>query len=197
MAISVTQLNNSHISFPSGRLLLKTEWSRIFRLSPQSPHFHRNPSATSRCVTRVQAIPQRIHRWVLRSGRRASHSTCEPYAWTSHSVEVQLQGRPRHSHRVCRMIRKVNHHPRLRVWQPPKIYTAANLDEKQHRLTEALMGLHSLTGCFIGKGQVKPITLLEANAVHKHVMALRSLTLATEESVRVWLALDRQRWQTS
>ncbi|KAI0221958.1 hypothetical protein LSAT2_026795, partial [Lamellibrachia satsuma] len=64
---------------------------------------------------------------------------------------------------------------------------AANLDEKQHRLTEALMGLHSLTGCdvtscFIGKGKVKPITLLEANAVHKHVMALRSLTLATEES---------------
>ena len=57
---------------------------------------------------------------------------------------------------------------------------AANLDEKQHRLTEALMGLHSLTGCdftscFFGKGKVKPYTLLEADALHKHVMALRSL----------------------
>ena len=57
---------------------------------------------------------------------------------------------------------------------------AANLDEKQYRLTEALMWLHSLavcdfTSCFFGKGKVKPFTF-EADVSHEHVMAVRSLT---------------------
>ena len=56
---------------------------------------------------------------------------------------------------------------------------AAILEEEQPGLTEALIGLHALTGCdftscFFRKGKVRPFQWLEANP--KHVMALQSLT---------------------
>jgi hypothetical protein len=56
---------------------------------------------------------------------------------------------------------------------------AANLDEKQPGITQALIGLHALTGCdltscFFRKGKVKPLQRLEADA--DHVVALHSLT---------------------
>ena len=56
---------------------------------------------------------------------------------------------------------------------------AAILEEEQPGLTEALIGLHALTGCdftscFFRKGKVRPFQRLEANP--KHVMALQSLT---------------------
>lgn len=56
---------------------------------------------------------------------------------------------------------------------------AAILEKKQPGVTEALIGLHSLTGCdfiscFFRKGKVKPFKLMETDATH--IMALRSLT---------------------
>ena len=56
---------------------------------------------------------------------------------------------------------------------------AAILEEEQPGLTEALIGLHALTGCdftscFFRKGKVRPFQWLEANP--KHVTAPQSLT---------------------
>ena len=53
------------------------------------------------------------------------------------------------------------------------------LEKKQTGITEALIGLHALTGCdftscFYRKGKVKPFQWMESDAAH--VMALRSLT---------------------
>ena len=56
---------------------------------------------------------------------------------------------------------------------------AASLNNKQPGITEALIGLHALTGCdftscFFRKGKVKPFQQMETDA--SHVMALQSLT---------------------
>lgn len=56
---------------------------------------------------------------------------------------------------------------------------AAILEETQPGMTEALIGLHSLTGCdftscFYRKGKAKPLKKVESNA--EYVRALRSLT---------------------
>lgn len=58
---------------------------------------------------------------------------------------------------------------------------AVFLEEKQLGLTEALIGLHALTGCdftscFFRKGKVKPFERLENDGYQHHVKALRSLT---------------------
>ena len=56
---------------------------------------------------------------------------------------------------------------------------ASLLEKNQPGVTEALIGLHALTGCdftscFFRKGKVKPFQMMETNATH--IEALRSLT---------------------
>ena len=58
---------------------------------------------------------------------------------------------------------------------------AAILNEKQDGMTEALLGMHALTGCdftscFFRKGKLKPFQRLVADVSDRHVTALRSLT---------------------
>ena len=58
---------------------------------------------------------------------------------------------------------------------------AAILNEKQAGMTEALLGMHALTGCdftsrFFRTGKLKPFQRLVADTSDRHVSALRSLT---------------------
>ena len=58
---------------------------------------------------------------------------------------------------------------------------AAILNDKQAGMTEALLGMHALTGCdftlcFFRKGKLKPFLLLVADISDRHVTAIRSLT---------------------
>ena len=66
-------------------------------------------------------------------------------------------------------------------------HIADRLEEKQPGLTDALIGLHALTGCdftsaFNRIGKVKPFNLLEGKAGEKFVKALQSLTAEVDES---------------
>ena len=58
---------------------------------------------------------------------------------------------------------------------------AAILNEKQAGMTEALLGMHALTGCdftscFFRKGKLKPFQRLVTDTSERHVSALQSLT---------------------
>ena len=58
---------------------------------------------------------------------------------------------------------------------------AAILNEKQDVVTEALLGMHALTGCdftscFFREGKLKPFQRLVADVSDRRVTALRSLT---------------------
>ena len=60
-------------------------------------------------------------------------------------------------------------------------HLAVCLDEKQFGVTDALIGLHALTGCdftsgFCRKGKVRPFELVESDTSGTYKMALQSLT---------------------
>ena len=60
-------------------------------------------------------------------------------------------------------------------------HLAVCLEEKQSGITDALIGLHALTGCdftssFCRKGKVMPFELLESDTSGTYKMALQSLT---------------------